>query len=165
VTGRARKLALTLHVASSVGWLGAVVTFLGIAVFAAATDDAFAARGSFVVLDVVARYVLVPLSMATLVTGIVESLSTPWGVLRHYWVVIKLVITVVATAVLVAYTATLRHLASLATTPESVVVAADAASPIVHASGALVLLVTALVLSVFKPAGRTVYGRRLSKIP
>lgn len=39
MTPRLRKVALTAHVASSVGWLGAVVVFLAIAVVGVTSDD------------------------------------------------------------------------------------------------------------------------------
>jgi hypothetical protein len=55
-------------------------------------------------------FVLVPLSLASLLTGLVQSLGTPWGLFRHYWVLFKLLINVLATIVLLMYMQTLTYL-------------------------------------------------------
>lgn len=158
---RARKAVLTAHITSSVGWLGAVVAFLALAVAGLAAPDPGTVRGAYVAMDLVGRTVLVPFSAASLLTGLVQSLGGTWGLLRHYWVVAKLLITAVATAVLLLYVPTLGALARIAaeTGPDPL----RSASPVVHAGGALVLLVLATTLSVVKPAGRTRYGYRATR--
>jgi DMSO/TMAO reductase YedYZ heme-binding membrane subunit len=116
-------------------------------------------RAMFLAMDVASWAVLVPLAVASLVTGMTQSLGTRWGLLRHYWVVVKLWITVIATIVLLLYTATLEHLARVAERDAS---AAELDSPtvVVHAALALTLLLGATILAVFKPAGLTRRGRR-----
>ena len=84
---RLRKLALTAHITSSVGWMGAVTAFLALAV---ASQDAQMARAAYLAMEVTAWWVIVPLAFASLLTGLVVSLGTPWGLFRHYWVLIKL---------------------------------------------------------------------------
>src|ERR687892_2110884 len=111
MTPRVRKLALTAHVASSVGWLGAVAAFLALAVVGLTSDDGETVRGAYLVMEPAAWFVLVPLAFASLVTGLVQSLITTWGLFRHYWVVFKLLINVVATTVLLMYTRTFDSLA------------------------------------------------------
>lgn len=158
---RLRKGLLVVHVCTSVGWLGAVVAFLAVAVVSAAGTAAGVARASGVVMEVLGWTVLVPLSGASLLTGIVQALVTPWGLFRHYWVVAKLVINVVATAVLLMYMQTLGHVADSAASGEGTLhQGLQAWSPVLHASAALVLLVLAVVLSVYKPRGVTGFGRR-----
>src|SRR5829696_2436284 len=61
-------------------------------------------------MQVTAWTVLVPLALASLVTGLLQSLTTRWGLFRHYWVVVKQLIAVLATAVLLMYTETLGYL-------------------------------------------------------
>jgi hypothetical protein len=160
---RARKGMLVVHVSISVGWLGAVVAFLAVAIVAAAGTDAEVARACTVVMEVLGWIVLVPLSGAALLTGIVQALITPWGLFRHYWVVAKLAINVVATAVLLMYMQALSHVADR-TGPAAVEgtlhQGLQAWSPVLHASAALVLLVLAVVLSVYKPKGMTGLGQR-----
>lgn len=160
---RLRKGLLVVHVCMSVGWLGAVVAFLAVAVVSAAGTDAGVARAGAVVMEVLGWTVLVPLSGASLLTGIVQALVTPWGLFRHYWVVAKLVINVVATAVLLMYMQTLGHVADRggqAAGEATLHQGLQAWSPVLHASAALVLLVLAVVLSVYKPRGVTGLGRR-----
>src|SRR5688572_30117761 len=90
-----RKLGVAVHVVVSVGWLGAVAAFFALAL-AAQGPDQVVSRAAFVAMDVIGRWVVVPLSLAALLSGIVQSVATKWGLLRHYWVLIKLVLTAVA---------------------------------------------------------------------
>lgn len=158
---RVRKLALTAHVTSSVGWLGAVVTALVLAVVGLVSADAAVIRAVYLTLDLVGWYVLVPLSMASLLTGLVQALGSTWGLLRHYWVLAKLMLNLFATAVLLLYTQTLDHLAALTReTPSADLLALRNPSPVVHGGGALLILIGAAALSVYKPRGLTRYGWR-----
>jgi hypothetical protein len=158
----ARKIALTAHVTASVGWLGAIIVFLGLAVVGLTSQDAQTVRAAYLVMEPAARLVLVPLAFASLVTGVVVSLGTAWGLFRHYWVVFKLVITVFATIVLLIYMKTFRSMAGVAADPTADLAMVRSASPLVHAALALLLLIAATVLAVFKPRGLTPYRRRLS---
>lgn len=157
-----RKLALTAHIASSVGWLGAVAGFLGLALVGLRSDDPDTVRAAYIAMDATGWFVLVPFALASLVTGIVESLSTKWGLFRHYWVVIKLSITLVATVVLLLYTETLELLADRATAGSGAPVGLPSSSPVLHSAAALVLLLAATCLAVYKPRGVTRYGWRKS---
>ncbi len=107
MTPRLRKLALTAHVTSSVGWLGGIATVLALAVTGLASQDAQLVRAAYVAMEPIGWFVLVPLSLASLLTGLVQSLGTTWGLFRHYWVVAKLLINVFATVLLLMYMQTL----------------------------------------------------------
>ena len=157
-----RKLALVAHVASSVGWLGAVAAFLALAVLGLTSQDAPTVRGVYLAMAPAAWLVLVPLGLASLATGLVQALSTKWGLFRHYWVLAKLSINLFAFVVLLLYTQTLD---SLARTAEATASSSDpdalrSVSPVLHAAAALLLLLTATGLSIYKPRGTTPYGRR-----
>jgi hypothetical protein len=158
-----RKLALTAHVAASVGWLGAVAVFLALAVAGLTSEDAELVRGAYLTMDWAAWVVLVPLSLASLLTGLVQALGTTWGLFRHYWVVFKLLINLFATIVLLTYTETLSALADVAANPSADLDSVRHASPVLHAALALVLLLAATVLAVYKPRGVTWYGRRTQR--
>lgn len=160
LTPRLRKLALTAHVTASVGWLGAVVAFLGLSVVGLTHPDAPTVRGAYLVMEPAARFVLLPLAFASLLTGIVQSLETPWGLFRHYWVLFKLLITVLCTLVLLIYMETFRSMAGAAADPSADLDAVRSASPLLHAGLALLALLVATTLAVFKPRGLTPYGRR-----
>jgi len=139
-----RKLGLSLHVVLSVGWVGAIGAFLTLAV-ASFARDAAVARAAYLMMGVVGRGALLPLSMGALVSGVVQSLGTRWGLFRHYWVVVKLVLTSLAVVGLFVHqTTAITEAARLAT---------DAAAPVL-ASGPLkelgvqILADSALALSV-----------------
>lgn len=160
---RLRKFALTAHITSSVGWLGAVAGFMALAIAGLTSQDAQTVRGAYLAMEVTGWFVLVPLALASLLTGLVQSLGTKWGLFRHYWVLFKLLINLVATVVLLLYTETLGSLADVAAegTPSS----GDLSelrnpSPLLHSSVALLLLLVATTLAVYKPRGLTSYGRR-----
>ena len=163
MTPRLRKFALTAHVTTTVGWLGAVVVFLALAVVGLTSHDAQTVRGDYLVMEPVAWFVLVPMAIASLLTGIVQSLGTPWGLFRHYWVLFKLLITVFATIVLLIYMETFSLMAGVAADPSADLDVVRNASPGLHAALALLLLLVATVLAVYKPRGMTAYGRRKQK--
>ena len=155
-----RKFALAAHVASSVGWLGAVIVFLALAIVGLTSEHAQTVRGAYVVMEPAGWFVLLPLALASLVTGVVQALGTTWGLFRHYWVVFKLLINVFATIVLLMYMQTLGSLADLAADARADLDVVRSPSPLLHAGAALLLLLTATVLAVYKPRGLTPYGRR-----
>ena len=160
LTPRLRKFALTVHVTSSVGWLGAVVAFLALASVGLTSQDAQTVRGAYLVMYPAAWFVLVPLAFASLLTGLVSSLGTTWGLFRHYWVLFKLLINVFATTVLLIYMKTFSLMAGMAADPTADLNVVRNASPVLHAALALMLLLVATTLAVFKPRGMTPYGRR-----
>jgi hypothetical protein len=157
---RLRKFALIAHVASSVGWLGAVAAFLALGVVGLTNQDAETVRAVYLVMEPAAWLVLVPLAVASLVTGLVQSLGTAWGLFRHYWILFKLVINVVSTVVLLLYMSTFSSLADVAADRRADLDSVRSASPVLHAGLALVLLLVATTLAVFKPHGLTAYGQR-----
>jgi hypothetical protein len=157
---RLRKFVFTAHVTITLGWLGAVVVFLALSVIGLTSQDAQTVRGAYLVMEPAARFVLVPLAFASLLTGIVQSLGTEWGLFRHYWVLFKLLITVFATIVLVIYMETFSFMAGVAADPSADLGVVRNASPRLHAALALLLLLVATVLAVYKPRGMTPYGWR-----
>ena len=158
-----RRLTSTAHVTSSVGWIGAVLVFLALAVIAMTSQDEKTVRGAYLVMAPAAWFVLVPLAHASLLSGIALSLGTAWGLFRHYWVVLKLLITAFATVILLIYMGTFRQMAGVAADPVVNLEVVRNASPIVHATLALVLLIAATLLGVYKPFGMIDYGRRKHK--
>jgi hypothetical protein len=159
---RVRRAALTTHVVTSVGWLGAVAAFLVLAVTAIVSQEPATVRALYVAMDVLGISLLVPLSLASFASGLVQSLGTPWGLFRHWWVIAKLAISVVATAILLLYTATLRVLgdaaASLSLSDDQALL--PSTSPVLHSAGAVGVLLLAAALSVYKPRGLTRHGWR-----
>ena len=164
LTPRLRKLALTAHVTASVGWLGAVAAFLALSIAGLTSQDPQTVRGAYLVMELTGWVVLVPLSLASLLTGLVCSLGSNWGLFRHYWVLFKLLINVVATIVLLLYMQTLGTLGDVAaatTLSGTGLRELKDPSPTLHAAAALLLLLVATTLAVYKPRGITRYGRRI----
>lgn len=155
-----RKLVLTAHVTTSVGWLGAVAAFLVLAVIGLTSDDPQTVRGVYLVMEPAAWFLLVPLAVASLLTGLLQSLGSAWGLFRHYWVVFKLVINVFSTVVLVIYMQTFADLADVAADRRADLPMVRNPSPLLHAAAALLLLLAAAALGIYKPRGLTGYGRR-----
>lgn len=155
-----RKAALVAHVACSVGWLGVVLVFVALAVLGIAGSDEMTVRGAYLVVEQVAWCALVPLAIASLVTGIVQSLGTRWGLFRHYWVVFKLGLTVVATGVLLMYMQTFGHLARVAADPGADLEVVRNFSPVLHSVAAAFVLLVITALAIYKPRGLTPYGCR-----
>jgi hypothetical protein len=164
-----RRVALTAHVAASVGWLGAVAAFLALALPALATERATEVRAAYIAMDVVARLAILPLCLAALTTGVVQGLGTPWGLFRHWWVSIKLAITVVSTALLLLHMQPIAEMARLAAA-SAAPLEADAhralrVQLVADAGAALAALLVTTTLSVVKPVGLTRWGRRAVRTP
>jgi len=156
-----RKGILAAHLTCSVGWLGAVVAYLVLDLTVSASGDAVAVRSAWVAMGQVTGSVLVPLAIASLVTGIVMSLGTKWGLFRHWWVLISLLLTVVAVLVLLSESELISRVAAMAaepTTTDDSLLAVPGTLP--HSVGGLVVLLVIQVLNVYKPQGLTPYGWR-----
>ena len=75
MTSRLRKFSLTTHIVSSVGWLGAVVVFLGLSIAGMTSQDPETVRAAYLAMESIGLFVLVPFSLASLLTGLVQSLG------------------------------------------------------------------------------------------
>jgi hypothetical protein len=156
-----RKCALTAHVVTSVGWLGAVVAFLVLVVAALTSQDALTVRAAWTAMEVIGWFAIVPLSIAALLTGLVQDLGTSWSLFRHYWVLFKLLLTLLATIVLLLHMPTISHFARLALHENGAAIG-GLWGQLFHAGGGLVVLLVTTALSVYKPRGVTPYGRQKS---
>jgi uncharacterized membrane protein len=154
---RPRKLVLTVHVVASVGWIGAVVAYLALVFAALVSDDPQTVRAAFLAMELT-YFALVPLAVVALVTGLVQSLGTTWGLFRHYWVIFKFVLTVVATVVLLLNMSTVNSLADIAADTGRDL--PEAGGQLLHAGVGLLVLITTAVLGIYKPPGMTAYGQR-----
>jgi hypothetical protein len=157
-----RKFALTAHVTVSVGWVGAVASFLALAAAGVVSSDAALVRSSYVAMDFTYCTIVIPLGLASLITGVISSLGTDWGLIRHYWVVVKLLLTVPAVWMMLVHIQPVRYAAQLASATTFAGTDLDGlrSQLILYAGLALAILLTATVLSTYKPRGRTRYGSR-----
>ena len=144
---KARKTWLLLHVVTSVGWLGVTVGMLVLAL------AAFDAPQLYQAMELLGDLVVLPLALGALATGVVLSVGTKWGLVKHKWVLVKFVLTVVA---VVATTFSLRS--SLHEAADGAVGTAGG-DVLAAACVSLTLYTFNTVLSVFKPWGRTRWAR------
>jgi hypothetical protein len=149
-TPRWRKAVLTLHVITAVGWLGTdlVLLMLGIAGLTGAADAAvvYPAAG------LVGQALFVPLCYLVWLVGVINALGTPWGLLKWWWVAIKLaIVTVMLGLVAFALYPALSEASSLgALLPQQ-----QRIDLVVAPSVSSTLLLISTVLSTYKPWGRT----------
>ena len=157
-----RRFVRTAHITVTVGWLGAVASFLVLAVAGLTSTDTQLVRAAYPAMDLLTRYIILPLSLVPLLlTGPLLSLGTAWGLFRHYWIVVKLVINILSTLILLVHLQPIRYLAQVAA--ERALSGADRGVQIqlvaAAAAGLLALLVET-ALAVYKPRGLTPYGWR-----
>ena len=157
-----RRFALTLHIVASVGWVGIVAGFLALAVAGLVSSDADLVLASYLAMDFSYRTVVIPLGLASLATGLVSSFVTDWGLFRHYWVVVKLLLTIPAIVLMLVHIEPVRRAARA--TVAMILSPADLSGLrlqlVSEASAALIVLLLATALSTYKPRGRTGYGTR-----
>jgi len=153
-----RKVSLIIHVICSVGWYGALAAYLVLDFTLLLGSDAAVIDGARTAMDLIVTYAILPFAIGALVTGIVQSIGTSWGLFRHYWVVAKLLLTVISTVILV--------LAAGSIVPEVTDPALAAFDPVVrrgtlpHSVGGIIVLSVIMILSVLKPRGVTRHGWR-----
>jgi hypothetical protein len=156
-----RKALLAVHVATSVGFAGAVAAFLALAIAGLGATDGELAGAMYLGMQITTSSIIVPLAIASLAVGILDSLATPWGLVRYYWVVVKLSLTVAALAVLLLQVPTIDLLAEAAREGTLGDYAGARFSMILHGAGGLAVLLVVVVLSVYKPRGVTRHGARM----
>ena len=158
-----RKFILFAHVTTSVGLLGAVASFLLLSICGIVSSNVQLVQASYVLLMPLTAYLILPLVVASLLVGIISSLGTPWGLVRYYWVVAKLLLTSVTLIVLLLQMNAISQLSTIAAT--RMVTDADIGlriRMIVHAGGGLGVLLLIMILSLWKPKGVTPFGQRQS---
>ena len=91
---RTRRIVLTTHIVASVGLLGDVAVYLAVATRAATTSDPALQSACYELLTMFGFVFGIPLSLASLATGVTLGLGSKWGVLRYPWVTTKLALNV-----------------------------------------------------------------------
>jgi hypothetical protein len=154
-----RKFALTAHITSSLGFLGAALAYLALGISAVTSEDAQTVRAAWIAMELTGWYVIVPLALAALLSGLVQALGTQWGLFRHYWVLITFVLTSFATIILLLHMPSVSAMADLAREADSATLD-RLGGDLLHAGGGLLVLLVITVLNVYKPQGLTPYGWR-----
>jgi len=145
---KVRRAVLTVHIVTSVGLLGDCATLLAASLYAAGADDPAAATSTYELMSVFSFVFGIPLSFASLISGLVIGFATKWGVLRHWWVTAKLLLIV--SVILVG--------ALVIGPSEAIMIDGDGGRETalsIAAGYQIAALLLATSLSVFKPRGRT----------
>ena len=161
-----RKALVAAHAVSAACWVGVALTFVAMAVVAMSTNDIHATLTIYQLMATFDITLLPWTNFATFLTGIALSMTTKWGLIRYYWVAAKIVIAV---GILVMAFGFLHD--SLERAGEEAATLAATGGTAAHISGAadvvlwgfgcaLLSLVGAVLLSLYKPGGRTRRGRR-----
>jgi hypothetical protein len=153
LTRRARGALLTAHVAVSVGWLGLDGALVALEVTGLSTGDAGERAGIAAAMAALVLWVLIPVVSASLISGLVLALSTPWGLVRYWWVIFKCGIAAVLTATGLGLM--LPHLHQIILGEAEPV----RVQLLIGRAIALALLLAATGVSVVKPWGKTPHGR------
>jgi len=165
MTSTLRKFSLAVHVVFSIGWIGAVAAFLALSIAGLTSQNPESVRGAYTSMDLISRFIIIPMCFVSLATGIIEALGTPWGLFRYYWVVIKFALTLVATFLLLMHENVIARAARwVSGTARSQLFNPDFGplkTELVQKSAlAIVLLLGITTLGIFKPWGLTAYGKR-----
>ncbi len=166
MTPALRKLTITAHVAFSVGWLGAVAAFLVLSIAGLASHDAEVVRGAYLSMDLISRFIVIPMCFAAVATGLLQALGTPWGLFRYYWIALKFGLAIFATLALLLhqFVAVAEAAKRVSGAAAETLFSADLGSlktELVRApSLAILLLLVVTTLGVYKPWGLTRYGQR-----
>jgi len=156
MTNRLSKFLLTTHITFSVGWLGAVAVFIVLAITGLTTMDNQLSRSALLSMDLSAWFVIVPFCLTSLFTGLVQAFGTKWGLFKHYWIVVKLFLTVAMTILLLLHMQPISYLAGVATkTSFSNSQYAEQLLDIITKAGAAILVLIAITtISIYKPWGK-----------
>lgn len=162
MTPRAQKFTLTTHITFSVGWFGAVVGFLALAIAGLNSENAQTVRAAYLATELIAWCVILPFCIGAQLTGLIQSLGTQWGLFRYYWVSTKFYLSIAATILLLLHMQPIGHLADVAS--GGTLAMADLSGMriqlVVDAVAAVVVLLVNTTISVYKPWGKTRYGLR-----
>jgi hypothetical protein len=161
---RLSKAMLTTHITFSVGWIGTVAAFLALSIAGLAGNEHIV-RASYIAMEVIAWFIIVPFCIASLLTGVIQALGTRWGLFKHYWIVIKLTLTLIATIILIAHMKPISYLSDVAT---QTILAMDELRNLrirvlADAGAAIFVLLAITTVSVYKPWGKIQFGISLPR--
>lgn len=166
---RARRLVLLTHLMLALGWLGADVVVGVLAVTGFVSDDPAQVAASYTALNTFAVPVLLIFGLGTLGSGVVLSLASRLGLIRHWWVLIKLLLNLGLSAlVLILLQPRLTTAAEQATRIDQTLTDRLGTIPVdllfpAFVSGAA--LIGAALLGTFRPWGPTPFAQRSKPNP
>jgi hypothetical protein len=149
-----RKLLLTTHITFSVGWLGAVAGFHALSIAGLNSENEQIIRAAYLSMDLISWYVILPAALGAFITGIIQSLATQWGLFKHWWIAVKFILTLGATALLLLHMKPISLMADIAMVGNVSDYRGLQVQLIADASLALIVLFITTAISVYQPWGR-----------
>ena len=165
-TPRLSKFVLTSHITFSVGWLGAVIVFLVLAITGLTSQNNQLSRSAYLAMELSAWYVIVPFCFASFVTGLLQSIGTKWGLFKHYWIMVKLFLTIGASVLLLLHMQPIGYLAGVAATDTAFSNSRELGlrmQLITDAGAATFVLLIITTISVYKPWGKIQFNQKKDK--
>jgi hypothetical protein len=164
LSGDVRKWTLATHLLSSVGWIGADLAFLILSVTGFTSGDPALAAACYRAIGTFAVWLLLPLGLLSLTTGLLLGIGSRYGLVRYWWVLLKLVINVVLLVlVVVALRPVVGDAAAASTRVDPTLGQRLGSAPRDLLFPPVVSITTlsfATYLGVFKPWGRVPRARR-----
>jgi hypothetical protein len=159
----ARRATLLVHVVAGVGWIGVDLVIFVLALTGLVSRNPHRIAACYVAMNVFGTILLLPLGLLSLGAGLLLGWGSKWGILRYRWVFWKLVSNIVLTTlVVVLLEPRLAEAASRATAGATL---ADRLGGLrvqlmFPSVVSITTLLFATVLAIYKPWGKTAYGRR-----
>lgn len=88
-----RKWLVTIHLLFSAIMLGMSFVFLVLSIVAGTTNDEGVFKACYSIMHLLSKTTIRFSTIGTLVTGILLSVLTPWGLFKHYWIIVKEAVT------------------------------------------------------------------------
>lgn len=161
----ARKIGLVVHIVAGIGWMGVDIALLALLITVNTTNDPILVSSGLNAVRMIVPYAVPPLSLAILASGLVLGFGSRWGIVRYWWVFVKLVLAaIMATLVFVALLPAVNGIAVLAANGVSAAALraslGDLPTSLLFPPGvSLLMLGIAAVLSIFKPWKTTPWSR------
>jgi uncharacterized membrane protein len=93
-----RKSLKFLHIVFSMSWFGGSLSLLVLLFFIPRPDSATALVLQHITFNRVATTIVATASVLSLITGLLLCWKSNWGFFRHWWVIVKLFVTIVVIA-------------------------------------------------------------------
>ena len=160
-TATIKKFTLSVHITFSVAWFGAIAGFLVLSIAGLLSTNSQTIRSSYIAMELIGWYAIVPFCIAALITGLVQSYISPWGLFRYYWVTVKFILTILSTIILFVHMKPISYVASVAmeTTLNQLDLRKLRIQLLADAGAAMLVLLIIIALSVYKPWGKIKSGR------
>ena len=155
-----RKFVLTAHLVFSIGWTGAVGVFLAHSIIGLTTTDNDLISAVYIAMWLSCWLVIIPTSIGSLFTGLIQALYTRWGLFKHWWIFVKFILTTGSTILLLLHTNQIGYLAQTASDIVTAELLDQRMGIMYKAALALLVLIAITAISVYKPWGKTPYRQR-----